>query len=451
MSNPTVVPALVALVSLFTSAQSVQSVPAAEGRLEVLRGRVVLRQEGQAERLVRPDEEIAWPAKSGLEIGAGAQARLSWAGTASWQVWGPALLEWSPSDSTSSSVTGLRFSVHDLAWADVEIRRGEHRLDLPGHWSAKLESGALHLRSLPAGPMEIRYHAGTPLELLWSGDADHVRPPVTVYPGSSLRLERPPEGPADQTRGANAWGQPTWPWSSTTDSRADAEQRPWLAERNQRQAQGAAPWPTERGGETSSRVSEFPAPGSVHVEVLPPTRPRDPRATTTTPPSTGSTWTSPRTGASTTTPPPSRVSPYGSPRAPGVGASATSGSGTSSTSGTSTPNGGVATTTSGDVAAAPARPVDPWRGHRQQDYLAAGSVWVQRSRDVEVRALDEGRWKVLVDSAAQGKFWCLGPELDWSLPAGAVAVFEADGRLRVSLGAVEQSPARSGRPSPKSK
>jgi hypothetical protein len=380
---------LLALSSSFVRA----GVQTPEAQLEVLHGRVVLRQEGQNERLVRTDERVNWSPKVDLEVGAGAEVRVSWSGQASCELWGPALLAWNVEPAQANAESGLRFSVEELGWADLEIRRGVHRLDLPGSWSAKLETGAYHLRSLPGGPIEVRHHAGSPAELTWSGDAEHVRPPLTIYPGSSLRLDRPPEGPADRTRKAEAWQDPSWPWRQRTDSPEQARERSELADRQERQTQGARPWPATNPPATNGpatspreRVQEFQSPDHVRVEVSP-------------------------------------VS--GTELAKPIDLRAQRNAESSSRSGTSS---------------ALAQP-DPWRGVRAADRISAGSIWVQRATGVEVRALDEGRWKVLVDSSAKESIWCFGRAKDWSLAPGCVAVFEADGSLRTSYGFLQESAA----------
>ncbi len=394
-------PAFLALASLL-STEALAT--AAEARVELLQGRVVVHQEGRPERLARPQESLDWPAGADLEVGAGAQVRLTWTGTASWHVWGPARIEWTTEPAKPGAEEGLRFLVHDLAWADVEIRRGEHRLELPAHWTARLQSGALHLRSLPSGPMEIRYHAGTPLVLLWSGDPEHVRPPVTVYPGSSLRLERPPEGAADKTSHAESWNQPSWPWRERTDTPEEAHQRPGLVARNERQIEGAKPWPTQVGEPAGhpQRLGEFDPRVRVYVDE----------------PAAGRLPAGPAQ-------PPSGIHP---PSPTGVHAQ-------------------LGAPAQPDHASTGVAPLDPWRGVPSKDLIAAGFVWVQRGPGVEVRAAGDGRWKVLVDHSAKRNVWCFGRTADWSLAPGSVALFDAEGRLRSSLGGVEEVAPVAGRPS----
>ncbi len=383
MRTIVLLPAILALSSSF--ARALAQTP--DAQLEVLRGRVVLRQEGQNERLVRTEERLGWAQKVDLEIGAGAEVRVSWAGQASCELWGPAKLEWSVEPGQADQESGLRFQIDELGWADLEIRRGVHRLDLPGHWSARLESGAFHLRSLPSGPMEVRHHAGTPIELFWSGDPAHVRPPITVYAGSSLRLERPPEGPVDQTRKADAWQDPAWPWSRRTDTPEQARDRSAVAEHLERDPRGPRPRtsPFEPAKPQRARVNEFQSPAHVTVEVTP-------RSTT---------------GLANPIDLRGQKAPAATVAAPGQ-----------------------------------ALPLlDPWRGVAAADRITAGSIWVQRAKGVEVRALEDGRWKVLVDPSIPGKVWCFGRTKDWSLTPGCVVVFEADGSLRTSYGFLEESAA----------
>ena len=266
MKNP--IPAFV-LISLMSPLAAAQADLGA-ARLEVQRGRVVLLNDGRAERTLRSGESETTGGSSHLEIGTGSEVRLSWPGMASLHIWGPSSLRWFASPAkTAEGVGSLKWSITDLAWCDLEVRRGDHELQLPGDWTAQIKPGAVYLRGLPAGPVEMRLHAGEPIRLDWSGDASRARPPVMVNPGSSVRLERPGAAPVDKSSRAEAWDDSAdWPYRKRSDSHAQRSQRIDLSRRTQRQDAWPMPKSDSRfGAETTrAKVSERPAPSRVTVD-----------------------------------------------------------------------------------------------------------------------------------------------------------------------------------------
>lgn len=194
-----------------------------EARVEVHRGRAVAVRKGAAERTLRRGEPWITEGENHLEVGAGSEVRVLWPGRGSLQVWGPASLQWGPMDpKLATGPDDLSIRLFDVAWADLETRRGEHELLLPGGWRARLEEVAIHIRGLPSGPVELRLRAGRPIRLSWRGDEREARPPITVYPGSSVRLDRPAEPPGTDRRNVKAWGAVEWPWRSPDAGRMAA-------------------------------------------------------------------------------------------------------------------------------------------------------------------------------------------------------------------------------------
>ncbi|MEE2940507.1 MAG: hypothetical protein VX460_09000, partial [Planctomycetota bacterium] len=93
-------------------------------------------------------------------------------------------------------------------------------------------------------------------------------------------------------------------------------------------------------------------------------------------------------------------------------------------------------------------PFDPaqWRGLRRAQLNGTGGVAAERGSGVEVRVLGGGRTKVFVSSGSPAPRWCFTPRADYLMQPGAVAVFEADGRLRMSFGTLEEHRPQPGRP-----
>lgn len=386
-----------------------ESVPPHPGlaRVEVVKGRAVVHAPSRAEQTLRRAEHALVEGAGHVEVGAGSEVMLSWPGRASVHLWGPAALQWSPragaagaprSDLPTFPEDGLEWRIFDLAWADVEVRRGEHLVHLPGGWRMDCAVGAWHLRGLPGGPLELRHHAGTPMVLTWHGDASQARPPVTVYSGSSLRIEEPPAGPTDDARNARAWdGRGEWPWRGGAEVGGDAGEGEPLPERA-----GAFPERVERG-EVGS-IGGLPDRVGVRVEVLP-RAPRD---------------ADPSRRSATPEEPPPLPAP-------------TSGDAREAPDAT-------------DPGPAPFR-LEQWRGLALADLNAAGAVAVQRTPGTEVRLFASGRTKVFVDPAADEPVWCFARGVDLLMQPGAVVVFETDGTPRLRFGEIEEHAPLEGRPS----
>lgn len=97
-----------------------------------------------------------------------------------------------------------------------------------------------------------------------------------------------------------------------------------------------------------------------------------------------------------------------------------------------------APTPADESAAAGAPRHDPtlWRGLQGVELEGVGAVHVERARGVEVRALPNGRVRVLVDSSLRRPIWCFVGDQDYHLAPGATMVFERDGTERLRIGQV---------------
>ncbi|MFT5050096.1 MAG: hypothetical protein ACI8QZ_001490 [Chlamydiales bacterium] len=372
--------ATITLAALLCGSAAAQQTSAT---IQVLRGRVVIEGGAKPQTLMR-NQEFTSDKPLQLEVGAGSEVEIRWSGVASMHVWGPSSLDWTP-DSDGS----VGWSFTDLAWADLEVRRGEHRLDLPGDWRTLVSASAIHLRGLPSGPVELRHHAGPALMLEWRGNPDRVRPPLAVYAGSSLRLE------------------------SVGESNGNA---------NSRSTQYKKP------GKTAAVTRELTPPPATSVQV---------GTQGSTHPSPGDRARQPefveRSGIVVTRTPQSTAR-------------------TESARPSTTPGGAAepATRQVSKPVQAPApvqaaRTDDPWRGVLASEMNKAGPLSIERALGTEVRVTTSGSWKVLVDAMAPGPVWCFGPEQDVRIHPGGIVKFGAQGGVQLKFGKVEVVPAPSWR------
>lgn len=402
-------------------------------RVEVFRGRAVLVDEGGEHSLARGEEHVG-QGRVHLELGAGAEAGVSWPGRAGLHLWGPASLEWSGHPSDRPRAEGESFSSHeleielfDLAWADFEVRRGHHSVRMPGGWRGTFDSGAFYLRGLPTGPTELRHHAGGPLALEWVGDPDRARPPVVVYPGSSLLLGRevgevPRTEPRVGVWDARGWEETEWPWSGVSG--------------RSRVALGAPAEPGERSPVAS--VPEFPElPPEVQVDV----QPLEPEPFASEPFGSDApdepAWTAPQPPPSVPVeeawdwePAPSVPEPRTEPAPEPV----------------ATVPEAPRLETVGQSGMDFGFHAEQWRGLPRTRLVGAGAVAVERGAGVEVRVFPSGRRKVFVDASTPAPVWCFAPGVDYLMHPGSVAVFEPSGSLHMHFGTIDERPATPGRP-----
>lgn len=448
-------------------------------------GRAVIVGGGYDALTVRRGESRTAQGRTHLEVALGGQVRVWWTETMSIDVFGPSSIEWTAEQNRVSTV------FHQLTWADVEIRRGEHDVSLPAAWRAEAGRGAFRLRGIAGGPSELLHHAGKPVRLEWLGNPSQPIPPVIIYPGSSVRLDQPrhvrrdplaPEGVDIGKAWPQVGGEETtasvWPWRSRTDTPEQVEQR----ERMRRTTRSIdEPFGTPNGrfdrievpdgaGGTSSINLETPGTETyAQVPVMPSTPPRFTilPGTTTSGAASGSApafaggeppvkplaagprridhqpqeelgsgsrsrtvelMELSRRGGTTITPDGMGAMPFASERASGTTAVEPK-------------------STSVAEPAVVAYNAAQWRGLQRQQLNGTGVLAAERGTGVEVRVLGGGRTKVFVSSGSPAPRWCFTPQADYLMQPGAVAVFEPDGRLKMSFGTLEEHEPQAGRPS----
>ncbi len=389
-------------------------------RLDVRSGRVQVIQSEGSESTLRKGENLSVRGSTHLEVSSGSEVRISYPGVASMHVWGPASLDWQsvPTQQVSNlkdleqlSSAGIAWNIFNATWCDLEVRRGRHLLQMPGDWSAIMEGGSVRLRGLATGPLEVRVNAGDPLRLYWSGDQSQARPPLTVYPGSNLRLERPTLAKVDQSGNALAWQDPVWPYRKSTETLAQNQQRQGRALHTRK----TNPWPSPGTGSlstgTKAQVDLVPVVDRVQVQVQP--QPTQPVAQVD-----RNSLDLPSVVRTAPVLQPSPVSPV-QPQ---------------------------------EQAQAEAQPqrlvrdttyvVDHWRNVALNKLKACGAVVVEDRAGVETRVFAGGRRKILVDRFDGSATWVFGPSDDFQLLPGAVAVFDEDGKLVLSHGEIKSHPCK---------
>jgi len=458
--------------------------PVETAHIDVLQGRTVLLGGGSDAETIRRGETMVAKGRSQMEVSAGSQARISWRGTASIHIWGPASLEWSSHDGS------LNLTFHELAWADVEARSGQHTLTLPANWHARFGRSSFHLRGLSGGPSELRHHAGNAIILDWRGDEASLRPPMAVYPGSSVRLDRPryqrTEVADRRTRGA--WTEretrdevEAWPWRERADDDRQVAERATLSRETQTldalpgtpvsQITRVRTYQTDGSSNVAPirrrRTSES-SPSGVETYAQAPVVPVRPRIEVEPRPLTRR--SAPLSSAQSRSAAPSRIE-----QAPATRSAARL-SAPASRFGDSNSSAARTRSTARELTAGPApgRSMDlergqdssssdrasravrqraysfdslHWRGLDITDINGTGEIAAERASGVEVRVLGQGRSKVFVSSGAPGPRWCFTPTMDLLMYPGSVAVFEADGTLRMNFGKTEENEPIAGRPS----
>lgn len=395
--------ASVLAISLSGLAQA-QSADELFSRVEVRSGRAQIIQNVDATQTVRSGSSVTLQGKAHLEVPAGSEVRVSYPGQASLHVWGPASLDWQsvPSPQTAGQ-SSIVWNLFQTTWVDLEVRRGDHALNLPGDWHAQIDGGSLRMRGLASGPLEMRLNAGRPVRVFWNGDVSQARPPMTIYPGSNIRLEQPSEVKTDLSSQSKRWQDPTWPYRRNADTPEQARER---AAQPQRLTQAPA-WPapevlkldeaqpearveTNRSGQpvTQAQVPSTPVVDRIQVQ---------PQETVKTPAR-------------------SMPEPQGQ-----RGSQAA-----------------VAVSTNFDR--------EQWRGVAQDNITDCGAFAVEQRKGVEVRVFAGGKTKVLVDRWQGSQTWVMTPGKDYHLAPGCVALFNERGELEMSHGGVESFPAAQGRP-----
>jgi hypothetical protein len=191
--------------------------------IDVLEGRVELASESGVERRDGGGRELVRDGPAYFEAGATARVRLRWRSCASLELAGPAAFEWRESHGPSG---GLYLDVKRIERADVEVRRGPLRLELPGGWLVHLARGAAHLQRRPDGSYDVEHVAGAPLLVGYEPASGQVRPPQTVLPGATIHLaaERvagtlPADSPGETKHAP--WTGSSWPWPEAPAARLE--------------------------------------------------------------------------------------------------------------------------------------------------------------------------------------------------------------------------------------
>jgi hypothetical protein len=435
-----------------TSAQVVSAAQQpVSARVNVVQGRSVLVTQSADPMTLRRGESLTAVGNAQLEVAAGCQVQVSIDGEMTLDVFGPSSVEWRGGEG------GAGIVFHQLGWADVDVRGGQHKLKLNADWHADFGRSSFHLRSLSGGPTELRHNAGVPISLEWLGDTSRVRPPVTVYAGSSVRLDRPRFEPTETSSASQdatkAWqegSQGDWPWRERTDSSAQVREREVLG----RESQALNEIPGTPEGQFA-RLRAYEADGTSSVRPL--RRRRDegqtyaqvpimpliaPKVEIVTRPVDSleqERVTVPRRPSTDPVPVPETIStpaPVVTPSAP-------------VTSGSASVKVDVA-----DVVEVPqAKAVAPvvfdksqWRGLAQSSLNGVNDVVAERGSGVEVRVLGAGRTKVFVSASSPSARWCFTPTADLLMSPGSVAVFEENGDLRMSFGDIAEKAPMNGRP-----
>lgn len=428
-------------------------------RVEVVAGRAIVVGGGLDGLTMRRGESKSARGRTHLEVPLGGQVRIWWAETMSIDVHGPSSLQWGAEEGRVTSL------FHQLSWADVEVRRGEHEISLPASWRATLGRGAFRLRGIAGGPSELFQHAGQPALLEWLGNPTQPIPPVFVQPGSSVRLDQPrhvPRQPAlpDGERPGAAWDlgseaeslTSVWPWRSRTDTDADVTRR-------------------QRIGRTTRLLDEpLGVPGGRFERVVTPVGSGGFAAGPVA--SRGAVGTFAQVPVTPAEAPEVSIEGSGTRKAGGTPADATTAREAGEPSRAEAlerlaPGGGasfapdkvgamafateqVGTRETRRAGSEPRKAVPfdaaQWRGLERAQLNGTGVLAAERGRGVEFRVLGGGRTKVFVSSGSPAPRWCFTPRADYLMQPGAVAVFEADGRLRMSFGTLEEHPPRLGRP-----
>ncbi|MDF1837970.1 MAG: hypothetical protein P1V35_08880 [Planctomycetota bacterium] len=389
-------------------------------RLEVRTGRVQVIQDDTANSTLRRGEDLSVRGATHLEVSSGSEVRISYPGVASMHIWGPASLDWQsvPTQSTSNlenletlSSGGIAWNVFSATWCDLEVRRGRHLLNMPGDWSAVMQGGSVRMRGLTTGPLEVRVNAGDPLQLFWSGDESQARPPLTVYPGSNLRLERPTQAKVDQSGNAVAWQKPAWPYRRSSETLAQNTARQERVPTTRKAQSWPELSPAANLDQTQAQVGFKPPVERVQVTVEPQ-----------------------RFAQRQPVVPQRNVVQRQAP---------------------------VVQTTRQPVASQPVQPVvrsvpqanrgtayvaDHWRNVSLNKLISCGAVVVEDRPGVETRVFAGGRRKVLVDRFDGSSTWVFGQDKDHHLLPGSVAVFDEKGKLVLSHGNIETYAAKGLRP-----
>ena len=417
-------------------------------RIELQRGRALLVKDSGVVPVRRHLGVQISPGPGHLELAPASRAVVRWSGMGSLTLSGPSSVSWQELPSG-----GLLWRFGALHGAQVEIRGGQARIELPDAWRVDLGRGAFSFRGLPGGGTELKNQAGTLLRATWIGEEGISPPPIVIGPGQSALLAGAPrlEVAVDPTAATPPWTQTRWPWGrggipDVPDLTGDSGQPwptgpwPWGPE-----SEAMAPWERWDWPWSAAPPESEPQPVLEPAPVLEPTpeagtrparRPEDPERdllplvpppasrglrdevapTTPEPPSAVRNTSAAEAAEPRLESPPERIAePNAEPPAELPPA--------------------------GEVSLSTPSPL--WRGLPEERLEVHRVFRLERSEDWIWEGLPSGRLRVELDPHAKRPRWYLGQELDLRLFPGAAIVLEEDGSLRFHegwvriLGAVE--------------
>ena len=139
--------------------------PPARAGLTVRAGRMTLVQGERVRVLTRASARTDVVGSAYAEVGVRAEIELSWPGSASLRVSGPAAFEWSP----TGEVRVLRADR-----IEFEVRRGRRSVSLPGGWTLPVGRAALSLAETSVGDWNVEHRGGDAVTVENDGDAEAV-------------------------------------------------------------------------------------------------------------------------------------------------------------------------------------------------------------------------------------------------------------------------------------
>ena len=100
-----------------------------------------------------------------LELGTGSSARLRWDAMGSLELHGGAALTVAPARADGPDLGPARARLSHLHAAELELRRGELVVELPGDWVLEMGRAAVQLRQRVTGAVELLHRGGEPLRV----------------------------------------------------------------------------------------------------------------------------------------------------------------------------------------------------------------------------------------------------------------------------------------------
>ncbi len=155
------VPLLLPLLAAPGAAANDPTFPGPAAEVVVRSGRVRLVVGREVVSLTGRDPARAFRRPVHLELGPRAEVEVVWRGLASLRVRGPASFGIEPGTDPLAPRAGFFF----FRTLEVEVRRGAPRLTLPRGWSLAPGRGALGVRELADGRLELVHHGGEPARL----------------------------------------------------------------------------------------------------------------------------------------------------------------------------------------------------------------------------------------------------------------------------------------------